>query len=66
MKTRENKLNESFRAEALKWFNSKSLEVQFYLTIKHNDLIVGDKTRHPHTLTGREIELIWIHQRVLK
>jgi len=36
-----------------------TLEEHFYKTIKHNELIVGDRTRHPHTLTGIEIEIIY-------
>ena len=47
------------RKQAIKWFNSMSLEEQFYKTIKHNELIKGDRTRHPDTLTGREIEIIY-------
>lgn len=47
------------RTEALKWWNSMCLELQFYKTIKYNSLITGDNTRHPSTLTGREIELIY-------
>jgi len=47
------------RESAVKWFNDKWLEDQFYLTIKHNDIIEGDNTRHPSTLTGREIEAIY-------
>lgn len=44
---------------ALKWWNEMSLENQFYKTIEHNDLIEGDNSRHPHTLTGTEIEIIY-------
>jgi len=44
---------------AMIWWNTMSLEEKFYKTIKYNELIVGDKTRHPNTLTGREIEAIW-------
>ncbi len=44
---------------ALKWWNKMNLEEQFYITIEHNDLIQGDCTRHPHTLTSTEIEIIW-------
>ena len=47
------------RQRALTWWNSMNLEEQFYKTIKHNELIEGDKTRQPHTLTGREIEIIY-------
>jgi hypothetical protein len=47
------------REEALKWWNSMNLEEQFYKTIEVNHLITGDCTRHPHTLTGREIEIIY-------
>lgn len=43
----------------LTWWNSMNLEDKFYKTIKHNELIEGDRTRHPNTLTGREIEIIY-------
>lgn len=49
----------SVRQRALLWWNEMNLEEQFYVTIEHNDLIQGDCTRHPHTLTGTEIEIIW-------
>lgn len=45
-----------YRKSALLWWNEKGLEDQFYVMIENNDLIVGDKTRHPSTLTGKEIE----------
>ena len=48
------------RRSALDWFNRLTLEEQFYKTIKHNALIAGDNTRHPSTLTGREIETIYL------
>ena len=41
------------------WWNKLSFEDKFFKTIQNNNLIVGDKTRHPNTLTGREIEVIW-------
>jgi len=47
------------RESALKWFNSLGLEKQFYKTIECNHLITGDRTRHPSTLTGLEIEKIY-------
>ena len=47
------------RKEALKWWNGMNLEGQFYFLIKNNHLIEGDATRHPHTLTGKEIETLW-------
>jgi hypothetical protein len=46
------------RQRALTWWNAMSLEEQFYITIEHNNLITGDHTRHPHTLTGGEIEIL--------
>jgi hypothetical protein len=48
------------RLSALDWFNRLTLEEQFYKTIEHNGLIAGDNTRHPSTLTGREIETIYL------
>lgn len=47
------------REKALNWWNKLSFEDKFFKTIQNNDLIAGDKTRHPNTLTGREIETIW-------
>ncbi len=47
------------RETVLEWWNSLNLENKFYWTIKKNKLIVGDRTRHPNTLTGREIEVIY-------
>ncbi len=47
------------RIAAMAWWNNMHLEYQFYETIKCNDLIAGDNTRHPETLTGSEIELIY-------
>ena len=47
------------REKAINWWNGLSFEDKFFKTIQNNDLIVGDKTRHPNTLTGREIETIW-------
>ena len=47
------------RKKAMEWWNSMGLEMKFYNTIKHNHLIVGDHTRHPNTLTGSEIEIIY-------
>lgn len=47
------------RKLAMDWWNKLSFEDKFFKTIQNNNLIVGDKTRHPNTLTGREIEVIW-------
>lgn len=47
------------RREAIEWWNAMSLEDQFYKTIEYNRLIMGDRTRHPDSLTGREIEIIY-------
>ena len=49
----------TIREESMRWFNAMSLEERFYKTIKHNSLIAGDRTRHPNTLTGREIEVVY-------
>ena len=48
------------RRSAVDWFNRLTLEEQFYKTIEHNGLIAGDNTRHPSTLTSREIETIYL------
>jgi len=57
---RGNDLLADVRRSAVDWFNELTLEEQFYKTIKHNGLIAGDNTRHPSTLTGREIETIYL------
>jgi hypothetical protein len=49
----------TIRKKAMIWWNTLSLEEQFYETINANHLITGDKTRHPNTLTGSEIQLIY-------
>lgn len=48
------------RRSALDWFNKLTLEEKFYKMIKHNALISGGNTRHPMSLTGREIETIYL------
>lgn len=47
------------RRFALEWWNNLNLESQFYNLIEFNDFIEGDRTRHPSTLTGGEIEIIY-------
>lgn len=44
------------RETAMEWWHKMDLEQQFYKTIEANSIINGDRTRHPHTLTGSEIE----------
>jgi len=48
------------RRSAVDWFNRLTLEEQFYKAIEHSGLIAGDNTRHPSTLTGGEIETIYL------
>lgn len=43
----------------MEWWNNLNLESQFYNLIEFNDFIEGDRTRHPSTLTGGEIEIIY-------
>lgn len=50
------------RMDAMKWWNNMGLEDRFYKTIKNNHLIEGDKTRHPNSLTGYEIERIYSNE----
>ena len=54
-----NFIEQTNREQAMSWWNAMNLEEQFYKTIEHNSLITGDRTRHPHTLTGSEIETIY-------
>ena len=57
----KNQLNIAvFSHSELNWFNKLTLEEQFYKTIEHNGLIAGDNTRHPSTLTSKEIETIYL------
>ena len=49
----------TLREQSLEWWNKMTLEEKFYKTIEYNHLIEGDKTRHPDTLTGREIQVIY-------
>lgn len=51
------------RRKSLKWWSKMNLEQKFYIIIKHNDLIIGNCSRHPDTLTGGEIEKIWKKQK---
>lgn len=52
------------RRKAMFWWNGLNLENQFYATIKNNDLINGDHTRHPNSLTGNEIEKIYKNEKL--
>lgn len=47
------------REKAMQWWCKMNLEQKLYKTIEHNNLIIGDCTRHPDTLTGSEIELMY-------
>lgn len=47
------------REKAIEWWGRLSFEDSFYITIKNNNIIEGDKTRNPNSLTGREIEEIY-------
>ena len=48
------------RRLALEWWNSMTFENQFFATIKWLSSQNRDTTeRHPHTLTGREIQEIY-------
>jgi hypothetical protein len=47
------------RKLAISWWNQLSLEKQFYKLIECNHLITGDRTRHPNSLTGREVEIVY-------
>jgi len=52
------------RTKALDWFNSLSLEEKFYQVIpwlRLKGLNVTD--RHPNSLTGREIEDIYLNKK---
>lgn len=57
-------MESKLRIDAMKWWNDLTLEEKFYKTIRNNSLIAGDKTRHPDTLTGREIEIIYVHETI--
>ena len=44
-----------------KWWDKLSFEEKFYWTFEANDLLAGDRTRHPNTLTGLEIEKVFTY-----
>ena len=46
------------RELAMKWWNS-IVGNQYPMVVKHSSLIIGGTNRHPTTLTGSEIELIY-------
>jgi hypothetical protein len=49
------------REQAMSWWNALTLEEKFYVVIpwlKSQNINVTD--RHPNSLTGREIELLYI------
>lgn len=54
------------REAALEGWYGLTLEEQFYKVIEYNDWIAGDNTRHPNTLTGREIESLYGVQPFIK
>lgn len=54
------------REQAMKWWNNMNLEDQFYNTNKYNFLLMGNKTRHPNTLTDREIERLYKQDIIFK
>ena len=47
------------RKLALKRWNDMNLESQSYILIKNHEHIDGGYDRHPHTLTGFEIEKLY-------
>jgi len=53
-------MKKELRLQAMKWWNEKTLDLQFYITIEYkSDLVSNDAARHPSTLTGSEIELLY-------
>ena len=56
-------LNPETRTKALDWFNSLSLEEKFYQVIPWLKLKgLNVTSRHPNSLTGREIEDIYLNK----
>ena len=53
------------RTKAMEWWNNLPFEEKFYKTIAANSVITGDHTRHPDTLTGREIEAVYLYHKSL-
>jgi hypothetical protein len=54
------------RQQAMSWWNALTLEEKFYVVIpwlKSQNINVTD--RHPDSLTGREIELIYTEKQSL-
>lgn len=50
----------SKREAAMKWWNNMPFENKWYPIIRNRDLILGYPDRNPNSLTGTEIELLWI------
>lgn len=47
------------RVAALKWFDELSLEEKENLMSDSSDKLISMPSRQAHTLTGREIEILW-------
>ncbi len=60
-----NAIAKHFKREAsLLWWHKLTLEQQFYKIINANHLIINNKTRHPNSLTDREIEIIYSNKQL--
>jgi hypothetical protein len=51
-------MNTNIRRKAIKWWNSQ-LGKQYQLMVIHKDKILEAVNRHPSSLTGREIEVLY-------
>ena len=56
-----NTINQELRMEAMKWWIYKSFMEKFMLMCKYEDSIAGSP-RFPDSLTGREIEQLYIKE----
>lgn len=58
-------MNTDTRRQAIKWWNSHTPQQLAKITEDNDDLLLV-KGRPHHSLTGSEIEKIWIHQTVIR
>ena len=48
------------RERAMAWWSDLSLEEKFYNTIPNSHILGDDIARDPNTLTGREIQMLYL------
>ena len=61
MELKEKKMQ---RKKALEWFNNMSFSDQFFKTVEANEILVGNHTRDPESLTRIEIHNIYNYHHI--